>query len=85
VQIPRTDAADGWGGTDTAMGSSKGKGKATPSIGSDDKVSSDDDIIYRDGGGYSAATGPQLAVPHCRGSKFWKWLLCHSLTQQWLR
>jgi hypothetical protein len=44
VQIPGMDATGGRCGTDTAMGSSKGKGKAAPSISSDDEVSSNEDI-----------------------------------------
>jgi hypothetical protein len=66
VQIPRSDAAGGRGGTDTAMSSSKGKGKAVLSVGSDDGVSSDDDmplqrrrwLLHSDG---SLVSGPPLS------------------------
>jgi hypothetical protein len=44
VQIPGMDATSGRRGTDTAMGSSKGKGNVAPFVGSGDEVLSDDAI-----------------------------------------
>jgi hypothetical protein len=43
VQIPETDVADGLGGVSSGPNPSKGKGKATAPICSDDEVSLDDD------------------------------------------
>jgi hypothetical protein len=44
VQIPGMDAADGQHGTHITTGSSKGKGKAMPYVGSGDEVLSVEDI-----------------------------------------